>query len=247
MRQVPEKNKHYSYLIVGNGKLSKHFQNYFSLKNISYKVWTRSSSEAFEKIGHGADRILVLIKDDEIQNFIELNQNKLSSEKIWIHCSGMLSLSSAESAHPLMTFIDELYELKTYESVAFITEEGRKDFKELFPQLNNHNYKIESINKILYHAFCVLSGNFTTIMWQFFFDFLKSNNIPKEASYAYLNAVTENLKKNNNPLTGPIQRNDRDTINKHLKSLDNHPLKNIYISFLEAYNKMEKEKTLEIN
>jgi 2-dehydropantoate 2-reductase len=245
LRQVPAKNNQYSYLIVGNGRLSKHFQHYFSLKNISYKVWTRNSKEPFISIGQSPKSILVLIKDDEIQNFIDNNHKRLSNDKTWIHCSGMLSTAFAESAHPLMTFTDELYNLKKYESITFITENGRKSFKELFPQLKNPNYTIESNEKILYHAFCVLSGNFTTMIWQFFFDNLKSNNIPQSAAYLYLTTITDNLKNNSAPLTGPITRNDKNTIQKHLESLNDHPVKNIYISFLEAYDKMLKEKIIE--
>lgn len=236
MRQVPEKNVQYSYLIVGNGKLSKHFQNYFSLKNINYLVWTRGSEQTFEESAQNVQKIIVLIKDDEIENFINSNIEKVPASTIWIHCSGMLSLSSAESTHPLMTFANELYDLKTYESVTFITEKGKKDFKELFPELNNTSYKLISKDKILYHVFCVISGNFTTILWQFFFDFLKSVSIPKETSYAYLNAITKNLKRDNNSLTGPFQRKDLDTINKHLEILENHPIKNIYTAFLDTYS-----------
>ena len=245
MRQVPAKNKQYSYLIVGNGKLSKHFQNYFSLKNISYKVWTRSSEESFQSIGQYAGSILVLIKDDELQNFIENNHKKLSTATTWIHCSGMLSTNLAESAHPLMTFTDEVYSPETYESITFITEKSRKSFNELFPELKNPNYEIESNQKTLYHAFCVLSGNFTSMIWKFFFDYLKSKNIPESAAYLYLTTITENLKNNSAPLTGPIQRNDKKTIQKHLESLKDYPVKNIYISFLEAYDKMIKEKIIE--
>ena len=245
MRQVPDKNNQYSYLIVGNGRLSKHFQHYFSLKKISYKVWTRNSEESFQSIGQSAKSVLVLIKDDEIQNFLDNNHKKLSNDKTWIHCSGMLSTNLAESAHPLMTFTDELYSIEKYESIIFITEKGRKSFKELFPELKNPNYEIESSEKILYHAFCVLSGNFTTMIWQFFFDYLKSKNIPESAAYLYLTTITDNLKNNTAPLTGPIQRNDKNTIQKHLESLKDHPARNIYISFLEAYDKMIKEKTIE--
>ena len=247
MRQVPAKNKQYSYLIVGNGRLSKHFQKYFSLKNISFRVWSRSSEESFQSMGQSAGSVLVLIKDDEIQNFLDNSHNKLSDDKFWIHCSGILSTNLAESAHPLMTFADELYSDETYESMTFITEKGRKSFSELFPQLKNPNYQIEASEKTLYHAFCVLSGNFTTLMWQFFFDYLKSRNIPESAAYLYLTTITDNLKNNSAPLTGPIQRNDKNTIQKHLESLNDHPAKSIYISFLEAYNKMTKEKIIENN
>lgn len=245
MRQVPANNNQYSYLIAGNGKLSKHFQHYFSLLGISFKVWTRQLTVSFDSLAQYAESILILIKDDEIENFLQQFKTKTLEPKNWIHCSGMLSTPLAESAHPLMTFTDELYALKKYESITFITEKGRKIFSELFPQLKNPNYEIESGEKTLYHAFCVLSGNFTTLMWHFFFDYLKSKNIPEKAAHLYLRTITENLISKSDPLSGPIQRNDINTINKHLESLNGHPLKNIYISFLETYDKMIKEKMLE--
>ncbi len=247
MRQVPANSDKYSYLIVGNGRLSKHFQHYFQLKNISFKVWTRSTTESLQSFEKNAESILVLINDDAIQNFLEINSDTFSKRKNLIHCSGMLSKTLAESAHPLMTFADELYSLEKYESIAFITEKGRKSFNELFPELKNPSYEIESSEKTLYHAYCVLSGNFTTLMWKFFFDYLKSNNIPGVAAFPYLIATTENLMKASQPLSGPLIRNDSNTIYSHLEALENHPLRNLYISFLEAYDQMKNEKLDEDN
>jgi len=247
LRQVPALSDKYSYLIVGNGRLSKHFQRYFNLKNISFKIWTRNTKESLQSFGQNTGNVLVLIKDDEIKNFLESNSNTFTEEKNLIHCSGMLSTPLAESAHPLMTFTDELYTLQKYETITFITEKGRKSFNELFPELKNPSYEIEAIEKTLYHAYCVLSGNFTTIMWQFFFDYLNSRNIPESAAFPYLSAISENLMKDVQPLSGPIMRNDTKTIYNHLNVLEDHPLKNVYISFLEAYDKMKKGNMLENN
>ena len=247
MRQVPAFSDKYSYLIVGNGRLSKHFQHYFQLKNISFKVWTRNTKQSLQSFEQNAGSILVLIKDDSIQNFLENNLDTFFKKQNLIHCSGILSTPLAESAHPLMTFADELYSLEKYESITFITEKGRKSFNELFPELKNPSYEIESSEKTLYHAYCVLSGNFTTIMWQFFFDYLKSNNIPGSAAFLYLIAITENLMKASQPLSGPLIRNDSNTIAKHLEVFENHPLKNLYKSFIEAYAHMKKEKLNENN
>lgn len=247
MRQVPELSDKYSYLIVGNGRLSKHFQHYFQLKNISFQVWTRNTNHSLQSFEKNAERILILIKDDAIQNFLGNNSDTFSKSKILIHCSGMFSTPLAESAHPLMTFTDDLYSLEKYESIAFITEKGRKSFNEIFPELTNPSYAIESSEKTLYHAYCVLSGNFTTIMWQFFFDYLKSNNIPSSVAFPYLIATTENLMKSFQPLSGPLIRNDSNTIFSHLEALENNPLRNLYISFLEAYDHMKQEKQYEDN
>lgn len=241
------KKKSFSYLIVGNGRLSKHFQYLFAIKNISFKLWFKGSNESFELLCKEAEKILVLIKDDEIVNFIESNKSLADQKLIWIHCSGMLSTPLAESAHPLMTFTEKLYDSEVYDSIPFITEINRLTFKELFPDLNNPSYQIASQCKNLYHAFSVMSGNFTTILWQNFFNYLTSRDIPQSTAYAYLNGIIYNLKNDNFPLTGPIQRNDVNTIYKHLEALENNPFRNVYISFLEVNDQMKSEKIIENN
>ncbi len=247
MRQVPKKHFIYSYLIVGNGKLSKHFQKYFSLKNITFSVITRNLINDFNSLASLSERILVLIGDDNIEQFILSHKDETEKDKVWIHCSGAISTSFAESAHPLMTFSDELYDLATYEQIPFITEQGRKRFKELFPQLNNPEYSIKSEDKILYHTLCVTSGNFTTILWQNFFNYLKSKNIPQDAAYEFLKATTNNLMISQDPLTGPIKRNDKKTIKTHLEVLKYSPLKKMYKAMLDLYDEMNKEKQIEIS
>lgn len=244
MRQVPN-NKKYNYLFVGNGKVSRHFQFYFRSLNIPFKVWTKSSSETFEKLVTDVQKILILIKDDEIENFIISKKTGQLESKIFIHFSGILSLSNAESAHPLMTFGNELYDIKIYKEVPFITEEGKNNFKDLFPELPNKSFQISPEIKPLYHAFCVMSGNFTTILWRNFFNFLSTINIPQDVSYPYMERVFANLKTSDQPLTGPLERNDMNTISKHLKSINNDAMKKIYLSFLELYHSELEEKVRE--
>ena len=244
MGQVPN-NKKTTYLIVGNGKASRHIQFYFRSLKIPFSVWTRSSYENFDKFALQSEKILVLIKDDEIEKFISEKKKGVLKDKIFIHFSGLLTLSTAESAHPLMTFGENLYEPETYSKITFITEAGRKSFQELFPELPNSSFQIPSEQKALYHAYCVMSGNFTTILWKSFFDYLNGLNIPKEASHLYLQKITENIVTSSNPLTGPLQRRDIKTIFKHIEAFKDHPVKNIYLSFVDFYDSKLKEKIFE--
>jgi predicted short-subunit dehydrogenase-like oxidoreductase (DUF2520 family) len=198
-------------------------------------------------MANNADSILVLVKDDAILSFIEKYKVENLVEKKWIHCSGMLSTSEADSAHPLMTFTHELYELATYESIVFITEKSRKSFKALFPNLSNASYEINSEEKILYHAMCVVSGNLTSVIWKIFFDYLKSQNIPDKAAHPYLNGITANLLKSTDVLTGPFERDDKKVIGEHIKALKNLPIKNIYQAFADSYNELVREAPIEFN
>ena len=242
MGQVPEQNG-IPYLIIGNGRLAKHISNYFHLLEIPYLNWCRKSNEPLVPLIKQSNKILVLINDDEIENFII--QNKIGSEnKTWIHCSGYLSTPLAESAHPLMTFTNELYNLEIYKQVPFITEKGRKSFGELFPELQNSSFEIDKEQKPLYHAWCVMSGNFTTILWQRFFEILEAQFlINKQFAFPYFNMIANNLIKSGSPLTGPLGRGDKVVIEKNLLSLKGDPFEEIYSAFVNAHHKMKKDNT----
>lgn len=241
MGQVPKQDE-FPYLIIGSGRLAKHISHYFDLSEIPYLNWYRKSSKSLSSLISQSQKILVLINDDEIENFI--SQNKIGFEvKTWIHCSGLLSTSLAESAHPLMTFTNELYYLESYKQIPFITEKGRKTFTELFPELSNPSFEIESELKPLYHAWCVMSGNFTTILWQRFFEMFENKfGINKEYSFPYLKKISENLMKTDSPLTGPLARGDKKVIEKNLLALQDEPFAEIYRSFVNTFNKIKESR-----
>ncbi|MGQ9643877.1 MAG: DUF2520 domain-containing protein [Ignavibacterium sp.] len=247
MRQVPKQDLSDSFLIIGNGKLSKHFQRYFTLKEISFNLYTKNSNTQLKELIKAANKILILVNDDSLEKVIQELASQISEHQILIHCSGMLSTNLAESAHPLMTFSENLYDLDVYEKIPFITERNRKSFKELFPKLNNPSFEIDPDDKILYHAYCVMSGNFTTILWNKFFYFLESRKIPKTAAIEYLKMTSHNLIHLDKPLTGPLARNDLKVIEKHLKSLSGNSMQKVYLAMIDVYKDIEKEEKIEIN
>ena len=241
MGQVPEAAEIRPYLIVGNGRLAGHITHYFSLLKIPFWHWHRECSTPFEKLCKKSSKILVLIKDDAIESFINTYFAKEKGEKLWIHCSGILTSFLAQSAHPLMTFTPKLYDLETYKKIPFITEKERLNFKELFPELQNPNFSIPSELKPLYHAWCSMSGNFSTLLWGRFFEMLESKfDLPRHVSFPYLEKITGNLVHSNNPLTGPLIRNDTSVIEKHLLSLGDDPFAGVYRAFVKTYKLLQK-------
>lgn len=247
MGQVPNQIDKPKYLIVGNGLLAKHFLHYFDLLGVSYIQCVRENLNEFVKLSHqsdkhgSVDRILLLIRDDQIENFIREYKNKIAPQSIWVHCSGVLSIEEAESAHPLASFSEVLFDLRFYKSIPFVTEKGRKNFHELFPQLQNPSYEIYKEEKELYHAWCSIAGNFTTILWQNFFNYLKDDLLlPSQAAHQFLVSISENLIKSNDPLTGPLKRGDTKTIERHLRQLKNSPLEDVYKSFIKLFEKSKR-------
>jgi Domain of unknown function (DUF2520) len=153
-----------------------------------------------------------------------------------IHFSGALVTPLAMGMHPLMTFTKGFYELADYQKMAFVCEEGEVTFQSVFPQLKNPNYTIKKEQKAFYHALCVMSGNFSVILWQKLFEeFQTKLGIPAEAAFPYLERISRNLQNDSRgALTGPLQRKDMQTIHKNLEALDGDSFRVVYQAFATA-------------
>jgi len=232
-----------SYLFVGAGRLARHLCAYFDLLEISYRRWSRQDKISFARATSGCDSIVLCIPDDAIESFIHQEAPALNHKPAWVHCSGNLSTPLAQSAHPLMTFGQNLMTLKEYRSIPFITEAGRADFKTIFPELDNPTYEVKAELKNFYHAWCVLAGNFSTMLWQSFFDTCEKRfDIPRTAAFPYLEKVTQQLQHDTNPLSGPLARGDKNTIKEHLDSLEGEPFKDVYAAFVKTFTALESKE-----
>lgn len=232
MRQVPH------YLIIGDGRISRHFQCYFSQLGLSYSVWHRSLSlKQLQQKFKCATHVVILISDKAIEDFIQ--QNLLKSTCILIHFSGSVTTPHAFGAHPLMTFNHDEYDLSLYQSIPFIIDHNAPDFSELLPGLSNPHVRLHTSQKEKYHALCVLSGNFSCLLWQKLFSSFESElNIPAEMAQLYLIQQTKNLLSHwPSALTGPLVRKDQETIKNNLNALKNDPFHVVYQSFITCYKR----------
>jgi predicted short-subunit dehydrogenase-like oxidoreductase (DUF2520 family) len=239
MGQVP---KQIPYGIAGDGKLARHFAHYFNLRKIPHARWSRrmQAEDGLTAVQALSDceTILVMISDAAIEPWIvEARAAGLITQR-FVHFSGALATPMAIGLHPLMSFGMGFYELAEYERIPFITETGGATFPDVFPTLSNPSFSIPAEHKALYHALCVMSGNFTVLLWQkMFSDFEKKLGVPVEAALPYLERIARNLKSDPGAaLTGPLARGDRQTIEKNLESLSGDRFQKIYESFVEAYS-----------
>ena len=240
MRQVPR------YLVIGNGRVAKHFKHYLSLLNIPFSSWnkTETTPDLKKKLSQ-ATHALALISDDAINSFIEKNFNENNSV-MWIHFSGSLVSPIAIGAHPLMSFNSGFYTLDHYKKIPFILDRDAPEFEKILPGLSNPHAYLDKNLKAKYHALCVLSGNFSCLLWQkLFSDFQKEFNFPESIAHPYLIQQTQNLIFNfKTALTGPLVRNDKNTIEKNLQALDGDFFQEIYKTFVNCYEKIKNEKKL---
>lgn len=236
MRQVPY------YLIIGNGRVARHFQQYFTKLGLSFTRWQRSESlESLQIKLNDATHILILINDQAIEPFVK--NYLMNTAAIRIHFSGSLVSNCVIGAHPLMSFTNQLYSLEEYRNIPFIIDHDAPEWSALLPGLPNRYIHLDKSLKAKYHALCVLSGNFSCMLWQkLFHDFQNELNIPESFAHPYLLQQTKNLIQNPlTALTGPLVRNDSETIQKNLQALHLDPFEDIYESFVKCYNKLKSE------
>jgi 2-dehydropantoate 2-reductase len=232
MGQVPD-TEHSPLLLVGNGRLARHLGRYLGLEGVPFSTWCRGSVVPFDELRDRSERVALLISDDAIEGFLERHRD--GDRRLWIHFSGSLSTPLAEGAHPLMTFGPELYDLDTYRRVPFVCERGRRPFGELFPGLGNPSFTVEPADKALYHALCVLAGNGTTLLWRKAFAGFERLGLPRESLMPYLERVAANLAASDDPLTGPLPRGDRQTIERNLDALGGDPYRAVYRALADAH------------
>ncbi len=217
-----------TYGLIGRGRVATHMARYLEFETRPVVTWHRGMASSPERALDGADIILLAVSDDAIPSLIgdhpELNDRPL------VHFSGSLVVDGVPGFHPLMTFGPELYDRATYRSIPFITEIGHSGFTELFPGLVNPSWPIDPALKPLYHALCVLGGNFTTLVWsKVFEDFEDRLGVPGEALGPYLAQTCHNTSRSRRAaLTGPMVRGDRETVARDLLALEGDPAAQVY-------------------
>lgn len=240
MRQVPH------YLLIGNGRVAKHFQTYFTQLSLPYSVWHRqlSNSELQNALVHST-HVMVLIRDDAIESFIKARL--CDYQGTILHCSGSVNTDLAFGAHPLMTFSITPYTRDVYESMPFIIDHDAPAFNDLLPGLPNRYERLNRADKVKYHALCVMSGNFSCLLWQQLFEMLQGQcHWPPEIAFPYLQQQMKNVMDHPMAaLTGPLARQDHGIINRHLAALAGHPLHDLYQAFIDFYHARHKERSHE--
>jgi predicted short-subunit dehydrogenase-like oxidoreductase (DUF2520 family) len=221
------------YLVVGAGKLAKHLNHYLSLLDLPVSSWDRSQDPHLikSKIAE-ASHVLLAISDTAIESFYL--KYLAGFDKTVIHFSGALNVEGVVAAHPLMSFGPDLYDLETYKRIHFVVT-GAASLNEALPGVPNQFSLLPADKKALYHALCVMGGNFPVILWQKMYAEFAKLGISRSAADIYLETVLKNTLKNpQTALTGPLARKDKNTLAKNTEALAGDPFQGIYRAFVEA-------------
>ncbi len=231
------------YFIVGSGRTARHFAHYFHTLGLALHTWDRSQDLAlFRERLATSTHVLLLISDSAIECFYREQLRDFSGTVV--HFSGALEIAGVQSAHPLMTFATDMYEPEIYRQIPFVTT-SKKSASELLPGLPNSIHRILPEQKAYYHALCVMSGNFTTLLWQKMAQGLREIGLPAGIETAYRQQIFKNMDADlTGALTGPIARRDLTTVVRNDQALENDAYQKIYRAFVavhfpEASQKLE--------
>lgn len=243
------------YALLGGGRLARHMRHYFSLLDLPCSVWTRDGATATNSHAisdpvkrlratvEPASHVLLLVSDGAIGEV--LRRYPFLHEKTLVHCSGALSIPGVAGAHPLMTFSHELYTLDQYRRIPFMVDKGHA-FAALLPGLPNPHFAISLEDKPLYHALCVVAGNFSQLLWQAAAERFGGLGLPAETLFPYLQQSLDNfIRHPESALTGPLSRGDQRTIERNLQSLGGDSLQPVYQAFVRLYQSRQAATVLQ--
>ncbi|MCR5350693.1 MAG: DUF2520 domain-containing protein [Acholeplasmatales bacterium] len=236
---------------IGAGKvgysLSKWFNTrYNNVCGIYSKNWEDAKdccefviSEYYKNMNElicDCDTLFLTVNDDSLSEVVdELIKLKLKNKKL-IHTSGSLTTDIFKelnndnycySIHPIYAFNDKYNSYKGLNDIYFTLEGCDKYLDELNELFNSRIKIIKKENKEKYHLACSMISNMVCGIVNI------SENIFKEIGLddkdIYMPLFMNNANNINNygslkALTGPILRNDINTVKKHINNLDKNEL-----------------------
>lgn len=216
--------------------------------------------EALEAVVADSDVIFLTVPDGEIEEVWNcIRYLPIAGKKI-CHCSGLLSSSVfsgidkcgayAYSVHPLFAISDKWNSFKELQKALFTIEGSKEhigDMEQLIKNLGNKTQIITAESKTKYHAAAVMVSNQAVALAQIGIELLLNCGFSEANAEAALgplmlgnmeNIVNQGTLK---ALTGPVERNDAGTVNKHIECLTGSERK-IYVELSKVLLKIAKEK-----
>lgn len=207
---------------------------YSKSKNSSKKAADYTKSTVFynlEEVVVNSDMIFITTPDGIIKSISKDLMNFDISEKIICHCSGALASNELEgakkavSAHPMMAISSRETDLSTAVFTIEGNDEGKKLLKEIFAKTNNIVKQIDSQDKTKYHCAAVSASNLMIGIAKMSIEMLEECGFSEDDAMGILKPILKNNimslcdKGPQDALTGPVERCDENTVEKHLNIL----------------------------
>jgi len=232
--KLADKDGNKLYQIVG------YYSKSVASSNCAAKFTDTHYYESIKELVQCCDAIILTVPDGAIGEVVNqlTTLDGLLEGKILCHTSGALSSQIFSgignqvygySIHPIYAVSSKTESYINF-SQAFITIEGHgkyiKQLGDIFTNIGHKVKVISSDNKVKYHSGAVFASNLVIGLFKMATDILGQCGFSEEEAMMALKPLFINNSKKlyeSNPeeaMTGPIERGDDYTINKHLQTLD---------------------------
>ena len=223
--------------------------------------------EKLEELVKVSNTLFLTVPDGVIESVWDCIMKFDLESKIVCHFSGSLSSDVFKlyertgakvcSVHPIYAFSNKYSAYEQFHKVRF-TLEGQpaavKDMVDLWEGLGHKVTTVKKEDKVKYHAAMSLASNHVLAVLQTSLDWLKDCGFTEQEAYEALEVLAvENVVNGMKhgivtSLTGPIERNDTETVKKHLRVLeekDRMLYQNLGNRLIEISKKKNKERNYE--
>lgn len=252
-----------SVCILGAGNVATHlYKAFFKADNIVVNQWFNRHLDSIEQFKNQvelvddlsllkpADLYILAVSDDAIK---DVSQNLPFENRFIVHTSGGLTLHEMDKKnsrgvfYPLQTFSKDFEVDFTQVPICIEAEDKSKRglLKQLAEGIGSKHYRVNGEQRNALHLAAVFANNFTNQLYRV------AHEITESASVDF-NILKPLIKETAHKLdalspyraqTGPAKRNDKKTIKKHLKLLDNPLHKDIYKLLTKAIQQTHGSST----
>jgi predicted short-subunit dehydrogenase-like oxidoreductase (DUF2520 family) len=239
--------------IIGAGNVGLYLYQAFIKKGVNCRLFSRKHNSEIEAIseydGH-FDLCLICVPDDVIE---ALTESLPPCKGIMAHSSGTVPLDAIAKKHAARAIFYPPMSLRPdaeteIEKISFCLEadheESLSSLEKFSASLLLNTARLNSEDRASLHLAAVISHNFSNYLYHLSYSILKDKNLSLELLKPLLEEQVKQI-NNQDPATrqtGPAQRHDIATMQKHLSILDNDTAKSIYKLISNAILGSHEEK-----
>lgn len=218
--------------------------------------------EEMELLVKDSDVVFLTVPDGAIKSTYEQIKIYDITNKQICHCSGALSSTEVfsdvkekgaygYSIHPLFPISDKLNSYKEIPGAFFCLEgddSGIKEWGTFFKKHCQGVKRIDGENKVKYHAACAIASNLYCALIQESLELLNDCGFEKQEALRALAPLVESNVKHileDGPvhaLTGPVERGDADTVEKHIHCLSDTVNSELYLAATRKLVSVARQK-----
>ncbi len=237
-----------SVVLLGAGNVASHLYKAFKASQaITIKQWYNRSYSAISSYANEVDTIddlsklkvadiyIMAISDDSIS---KLSKDLPFENRLVAHTSGSVSIHDLDKKnqravfYPLQTFSkDTDLDFSEIPICIEVTEKANFQFmKDLADALDTQPYKINTEQRQTLHLSAVFVNNFTNQLYRIAHEISDAKSINFDILKPLILETAKKVQDISPYMaqTGPAKRNDKKTIKRHLKQIDNEEHKAIY-------------------